>query len=271
MSTHDWPRFGKAAPPLVANSYEPVPLYFGQKNPSVSDWVRYLLREGDTERYAEHGVGILCGTVIGLDNDVREPTLAQQIDDLTVRMFGECPCRIGLAPKKLRVVRTNTPFAKLRTLGYVMPGDDPSAPKYKPHRVEILVKGAHFVAYNKHPDTGQPYVWNGSGDPLTVPVDQLPLITEAQAQEYIAECGTLLAAFPGARLHGKSAEQDAGRPHVPNEKYRAANPAECREALAAFPNDNLGYHDWGTIMLATKAALAVRRDAPNVSRRSKAR
>jgi hypothetical protein len=237
----------------VDNGYDPVPLYYGQKNPCAGkDWPHYKFSAADVERWPRAGVGLLCGKIAPIDIDILEATLSHQCEELAVSTFGPGPRRVGQPPKVLLPMRAEAPFTKLLTRSYRLPGD---RPEDKPHRVEIPALGQQVVSYNIHPDTRRPYQWNGAGEPLTVPIDQLPVISEARAREYIAACDQLLAEFPGARVVSKLVEQDAGRPHAPNEKLRAANPQECREALAAIPNDDFDYESWGTIMLATKAAL----------------
>jgi len=247
------PLFFDVAPRLAENGYRPLPIHFGKKKPCAGDgWQHYHFCEADVERFATAGCGLLTGKAIGVDIDVREGKLAQQLEDLAVRTFGPAPRRVGLPPKVLLLMQAETPFTKQQTRGYRLPGD---TPEEKLHKVEILAQGQQFVAYNVHPDTGRPYVWNGTGDPLTVPIGMLPLVSEAAAREYIAACEKLLAEHPGARPAGKFVEQDDGRTHEPNEQQHASDPALLRSALAALPNDDLDFDDWLHVLYAVKGAL----------------
>jgi len=117
---------------------------------------------------------------------------------------------------------------------YVLPGDDASAPGYKPHKIEILAEGQQFVAFNDHPDTGKPYFWNGAGDPLCVPVGLLPSANRAdfaaaleEAERVLARRGTKFCATPN---------HDSGGVHKPHGDPRASDPAILRAALRAIPN-----------------------------------
>ena len=94
---------------------------------------------------------------------------------------------IGQAPKTLLVYRTNHPFSKIQTTELFFPGDE------KATKVEILAAGQQFVAHGIHPDTGEPYYWT-DGCPATVPLVDLPLVTEDQLRTVISEAEHLLRA-----------------------------------------------------------------------------
>jgi hypothetical protein len=245
------PRFGEVAAQLVENGYAPLPVHFGRKNPSAGEgWQRYKFREDDLQRFASHGTGILCGQVIGLDIDVRDPDLAAKLEEIADGMFGPAPRRTGQPPKVLRLYQAERPFTKLSTRGYRFPSD---GPEDKTHRVEVLAQGQQFVAYNQHPDTGRPYTWNGGGDPLTVPIGLLATVSEEGAKVFVAAAEKLLAEH--GRPVGKLVQSDDARAHESSEEQRAADPALLRQALAALPNENLEFDDWIRVLYATKGAL----------------
>ena len=100
-----------------------------------------------------------------------------QIEGLAKRMLGDTPAvRIGRAPKRLLVYRAAQPFK-----GF----------KYPP--IEVLGLGQQFIAYGIHPDTAQPYHWPVQS--LTdIALDELPVITEAQAREFAKEAYLLIPA-----------------------------------------------------------------------------
>jgi hypothetical protein len=247
----DVPRFGEVAPILVDNGYDPVPLHYGQKNPCAGErWQEFKYRDSDCSTFAQAGTGILCGRVVALDIDVRRASLAEYLDKRADEIFGIAPRRIGQPPKVLRMLEAAVPFQKMATRGFRFSEDKPED---KSHRVEILAKGQQFVAFNIHPDTGKPYVWNGAGDPRTVPIGLLPAITEAQARAFIAEADELLARF--GRAVGKLAGDDELRQHEANEDQLAKDPALLRQALASIPNPELEFDDWIRVLYATKGAL----------------
>lgn len=252
MSTaRNVPRFAEIAAQLAENGYEPLPLHFGQKRPCAGEgWSHYKFQQRDLRRFAAAGTGILCGRAVGLDIDVRDERLAAKLEALAEERFGPAPRRIGQPPKVLRVLQAEAPFAKMATQGYRLPGE---GPEDKTHRVEILASGQQFVAYNKHPDTCRPYEWNGVGDPLSVPIGLLPMISEASAREFIAAAEKLLAEH--GKPVGKLADEDDRRHHEPNEEQVAADSALLRQALAAIPNDELQFDDWIRVLYAVKGAL----------------
>jgi len=161
------PPFDWAAPRLAANGYRPLPLRWAKKSPIPEKWTNFAFVPNDAERYRSAGTGILAGEVVGIDIDVRDAELARELTAVARSMLGRGPSRIGAAPKALLLYRVKSDvFRKLSTSPYVLPKDETGE---KPHRVEVLAKGQQFVAYNIHPETEKPYLWNGAGDPLTVP------------------------------------------------------------------------------------------------------
>lgn len=251
IPTASIPRFGEVAARLVENGYQPVPLHYGQKNPCAGqEWQHYRFQESDLSRFAAAGTGLLCGAVVAIDIDVRDQAIATKLEGVADDLFGPAPRRIGQAPKVLRMMQAAKPFTKLATRGYRLPGDAPDA---KSHRVEILASGQQFVVYNRHPDTGQPYEWNGAGDPLTVPIGLLPTLSEEDARKFIALADQLLANY--GRPVGRLVEQDEARPHTSSDEQHAREPAKLREALEALPNEDLEFDDWLRVLYATKGAL----------------
>ncbi len=278
LTTDVAPPFGAIAAPIARNGYRPLPIRPRSKIPAIEDWPNYTFAPKDLERFPNAGVGILCGPVIGVDIDVRDEKLAAEIERLVVKMLGVAPRRIGQPPKVLRLFRVEgEQFGKLSTAGYRLHGDEPED---KPHRVEILVRGQQFVAYNLHPDTGKPYRWNGAGDPLTVPVSKLTAVTRQQLQDFLRRAEAILGRR-GKRA-GKLAQLELGeREERTDSELRAQAPAMLREALEHIPNDDLDYDSWIKVCYAVKGALgddgldawlawsakAERKDDPKESRR----
>ncbi len=270
-------RFGDVAQKLVDGGYRPLPVVYGKKYPNFEGWPEYKFDSkhirGALSVYGRCGTAILTGRVVAVDIDVRDPDLARQIEDLAESMLGPAPRRIGQAPKVMRLYQTAAPFAKITGIEVALDNDLPGAKK---HKVEILGVGQQAVVYNLHPDTGKPYVWNGQGEPLSVPVSKLTPVTEAKAQEFVAECDVLLemnarserstdssAAAPAgntglppdleAELHSE-AVKDAAR-FEGKDKLRATDPAECRSALAGIPNNDADYDFYVKIGHAICGAL----------------
>jgi len=190
-------KFSEVAAALHGAGYSPLPIKRGDKRPSCGDgWQHYAFDADDIERYANDGCGVLCGTLAAVDIDVYEPELAAAIERMVYEVCGvdvPVPRRIGQPPKVLIPFRVGGgEFAKMQTKKYKL-RSVPDAPKES--GVEILARGQQFVAYAVHPDTHEPYEWNGGGDLLRVPVGLLPELTQAQAQEIKRRAETLLVAM----------------------------------------------------------------------------
>jgi Primase C terminal 2 (PriCT-2)/Family of unknown function (DUF5906) len=87
--------------------------------------------------------------------------------------------RIGRAPKRLLLFRTDTPFRKMSSAHFL---DDFSIENH----IEVLGDGQQCVAYATHPETGKPYEWIYKGkSPLDIPARELPLLTREDAEEFL--------------------------------------------------------------------------------------
>ena len=80
----------------------------------------------------------------------------------------------------LLVFRIGGDMKKLTTPKYVDPCTG------KEHQVEVLAKGQQFIAAGEHPDTGGYFRWEGNS-PFDTPVEELPLVTEKECEEFIRE------------------------------------------------------------------------------------
>ena len=239
-------RFGAQ---LVDNGYPVIPIMPGSKVPgrySQGRWTPYPGWPRHADRattlheveiwasWPDCGIGIATGTTVALDIDVPDATVAHALTDRAAQHLGATPClRIGQAPKRLLLYRTDTPFAGRKR-----------AP------LEVLAHGQQFVAYAVHPGTGQPYIWPDE-NPLDVPWDALPVITEAQALTWLdAAHAALPDTLKPATLAG---------PATPSVWRGPSDPRGTLEAVAAalgwIPNHDLDGHSWITIGNAIKAAL----------------
>lgn len=179
---------------LIDNGYAIVPIAVGKKAPGFDNWSKSKsskpqLAEWIESGHKRSGVGVLTKDTPGVDLDIRDTTIALEAEAKAREIFGDAPLRIGMAPKRLLVYRTDTPFRKMRSNRYIDEWNDI-------HQIEILCDGQQFVAYHTHPDTGRPYLWPdekigedgetiNAGGPLTIPAHMLPAITEEQCRELI--------------------------------------------------------------------------------------
>ena len=109
-----------------------------------------------------------------------------------------------------------------------------TAPNSSEEKLEFLCDGQQLVVDGIHPETKQCYRWHG-GEPWRIPRDELPYISEAEAQKLIDDAATLLTT-----AHGYT------RP-VAAPKSNGARPGGDGEAVWKFHLDNIragrGLHD----------------------------
>jgi hypothetical protein len=205
-------------------------------------WARYRNKPpsaaevGYWSRWPDCGIGIICGDVVAVDIDLDDEALCATAYDIFNRMLGVTPAvRIGRAPRKLLVYRTEAPFKKIS-----------GGP------IEILADGQQFVAYGIHP-AGHEYRWLGERlHELTM--DDLPLVTEAQVR---AAVDAVLAALPetvtkGARI---AVEPKDRSEHQTSPNGLRGTREGVAAALEALPNNDLDWKGWCDIGLAVYAAL----------------
>ena len=164
---------------LLDNGYDPLPILPNTKRPAVRGWTSLPINEAQvgvwSERFADHGIGLRTGNLIGIDIDHLDPDIAHEVDSLAQRNFGDTLIRVGRWPKRLRLYRTETPLPKL-----TLP------------RLDILGVGQQFVAFGTHPDTGRPYEWITGDTPCEVPLDQLPQVDEPGLHAFLGEAASLI-------------------------------------------------------------------------------
>jgi len=172
-----------------------TPIKSAGKRPVSRDWPELALRDPPdavirTASALALNTGLLCGELVGVDVDVLDGALVEEIAGLVASTLGPTPLqRIGRSPKILFCYRTLEPFSKVKTAVYVMPDGSEG-------HLEILGAGQQFVAYGVHPDTMRPYQWPGRS-PLSVPLAQLPVIDAMAARDLIGAAGELLRAAGG--------------------------------------------------------------------------
>jgi hypothetical protein len=96
--------------------------------------------------------------------------------------------RIGKPPKRAILFRTDHPFPKITV--------NLTAPNGSAEKLEFLCDGQQLVVDGIHPETKQPYRWFG-GEPWRYRRDELPYISEAEAQKLINDAATLLTTAHG--------------------------------------------------------------------------
>lgn len=183
---------------LIANGYNIVPIKPGEKFPPYDGWQRTEATIAKLQGWLEHGlkyekegkklsvdvseagVGLLTKNTPGVDIDVSDEPLARHMENWVHEHFGLAPVRVGRAPRRLLLFRCSEPFSKVNSSEFLNEWGEKQ-------KVEILANGQQFVAYHIHPDTQRPYEWLYGSSPLTMEVDQLPVLRRIDAQAIVDE------------------------------------------------------------------------------------
>lgn len=223
---------------LHAHGYKVIPIPHGSKRPVEDAWEGFDLSELDIRRFAERrykngSIGILTEHTPAVDLDIYNADLADEMCRWVERQFGDI-VRVGMAPKRLLVFRTDKPFRKLQCVYNDGTRD---------HGVEILGQGQQFVAYGIHPDTMKPYAWTSLDEPLTLEADQLPLLRAEDADTILDKFEELAAARGWVRKRRSGAARELDGEDA-FEKYKpvlAVSYEKVLDTLDYIPNEDADY------------------------------
>lgn len=266
QSTGFLDRFGDA---LIDAGYAIVPIKPGEKYPpfdgwqnahptktELADWmangIDYKDREGKKKNanVTRAGVGILTRDTPGVDIDVSDDGVVQDVESFINLMYGDAPVRIGRAPRRLMLFRSEEPFTKLTSAEYV---DDAG----EKQQIEILGDGQQFVAYHIHPDTGKPYKWPNGDGPHITPASELPLLT-AERGRAICDEFERLAKEKGWALKPKRSEMAKREPGDRDDMFSMIGVNDkpdisletLHEKILMVPNEDNDYDTWANIGMA---------------------
>jgi hypothetical protein len=244
---------------LRAAGFSPIPVM--GKNPGFVGWQEKTdASVEEIKSWATAGffrprrsTGILCKRTPFADIDVRDEAAALAVEQLIRDRYsahGKVLVRIGRAPKRGVLFRTDVPFTKI-VVNLIAPDGSRS------DKLEFLASGQQFVAFGIHPDTHRPYTWTG-GEPGEVKAADLPVITEAEARQLMEDAADLLCAEHGYQRASEKRPIASGPiGPEPNEQlpddanafeefaaedegtvpYTAALEAKLRSAMDAIPTD----------------------------------
>lgn len=160
---------------LIETGYAVIPVAAGSKAPGAG-WRTY---EATPERVRREwppdcNIGIRTTDTPAVDIDCLDPDVADAMQRFVENLLGDTVVRVGRAPKRLLLFRTDQPFRKVDSGFWI---DEHG----REHKLEVLGDGQQFIAFGIHPDTGAPYRWTSLETPLDWPAAELPLIRHAEA------------------------------------------------------------------------------------------
>lgn len=233
---------------LVRGGYTIVPIEKGSKAVRLPGW-RHIEADEDrvklwasSKRY--ENIGINTRNTPAVDIDVYDADVAADMEKFILERIDDAPVRVGRAPKRLLVFRTNSPFRKMSSTW--TDGDGQS------HKIEILGDGQQFVAYGIHPDTGLPYTWTSLDQPIDTPANKLPLLTVGTCQKILDYFDKICEAegwTRGDRTAGGTVE-DADEDIGSMKRVLAITEETVVQTLDLLDNDDADYDDWLEVGMA---------------------
>jgi RecA-family ATPase len=190
--------------------YAPIPV--NGKRPALEGWQTKAntkpqeINEWEEVFFYAKNTGLLTEHTPTLDIDILDQEAATAVEELVRERFGErgyILVRFGQSPKRAIPFRTDTPFSKI-TCNVEIPDREDRGEK-----PEFLANGQQFVAFGLHPKTGKPYSWHGGEPGEKIKHEDLPYITEAEAQQIVAGAAELLKQF-GYQPKTRRSEKSSG-------------------------------------------------------------
>lgn len=177
---------------LYDNGFDPLPNK--SKLCVMPEWSKVEITEDllQSEPYKKwKDTGIRCGEVIGLDLDIDDVDLLEElVDELCNNGIEESQfVRIGRAPREMWIYVTDDKVHKMTTGKFGRNLNSETEEYTDVYQVEVLGGGSQFGAYGRH-SRGIEYEWPQL-NLLDRDIDDLPVITKADLEKII----TLSSAF----------------------------------------------------------------------------
>lgn len=236
---------------LRENGYQVVPVKKGTKAPKEDGWQNHVASQADIKKWAANGyadgnIGINTRHTPAVDIDITDKSVAEEMEKWILSNLGNTIVRVGRAPKRLLVFRTDKPFRKL--FCEFSDGENKQ-------RIEILGSGQQFIAYGVHPDTKKPYTWTSLDEPLDLKSEDL-YVLHAEDAELILDQFEKVAKKKGWSKVRRSGGQDAAEEGEEGDgliNYKPVLPItedKIEQTLNNIPNDDADYDRWLTVGMA---------------------
>jgi hypothetical protein len=232
-------RYGAAREALITNGYEPIPCK--GKRPILADWSARVGVPG----HDDANVGLLTRAAPALDLDIDDAPTQAAVGAVVRALAPEALRRTGRGHRCLYLFdRAGEPFKKLRR--EYRRGDERAV-------IEWLADGQQFIAFGRHPDTGQEYRWDGPS-PLERGTFELQPVDRHGALAILDELEAALLPLGWERATGGSAVGAMIRRREPVAvPYEPTTDAERLAVEALRWLDAEDYGSWVTAGMALKS------------------
>lgn len=214
------------------------------KRPMLDSWETGLPRsELEKVQGSKVNVGLLARHRPGLDIDVTDKDCSEAIQFAAEIELGLAPVRVGQAPKRLLMYRTDQPFRKMKIF-LQAPDGSTKDPAGKEWAVELLGDGQFYVVEGIHPGTGSAFTWDVDrwwDEPLTA-------VREADVRAFFDALPDYLPA--GWRVVRRAAVAPSGGGEDDALLALAQQPLDgwdenrVVDDILPYLDPNCGYEDW---------------------------
>ena len=192
---------------LAASGYLPVPVFTGEKRPSMGFAWGHKARQGKVDPATGRtlNTGVLCDELRVIDEDVDDEDAAREIAELAREMLGDAPeRRRANSPRRLLVYRAAEGAPEKRTIVGAK------------GKIEVLGKGQQFVAFGTHP-SGAELEWL-ERSLADWPVADLAPVTEDQISAFLDAAKPILGVVEPAeiRVNGTRKPAEYSAPFRPS-------------------------------------------------------
>jgi P4 family phage/plasmid primase-like protien len=193
------------------------------------NWRKHAATAADVKQWSLDGanLGMRADHFPAVDIDCTDAGLAQLIEDFVIGKLGAAPVRVGRAPKRLLVFRTDVPFGRLRL--WLAEGETH-------HLVEVLGSGQQYLMTGVHPATGLSYSWNTPVEALNP--GALTPITKEAAIDMLDELVELIDMLGRWKVEREGDGKTRGEAAKDQRGLLAPSLDALREVMEHLPNTN---------------------------------
>jgi P4 family phage/plasmid primase-like protien len=225
----------------------------GKKN-AQGRWVGYGWQSDEcTEADAAQmdadkaNIGIKAGSFPGVDIDCTDEAISVMIEKLALTHLGPAPVRVGQAPKRLLMYKTDVPFGRMRLWFRVAE---------KQHLIEVLGEGQQYVVSGIHPRTQKAYRWTWGSHERAYPIvkpAKLTSITKDAVAAFLVAVEEELDLFD-ITCQREGSGNLADKRTTPQESLKSKDLEQLANAVALIPNDTPSRDEYIKMGYAIKAA-----------------